>query len=187
MLQNILKTAFICFLSLSFSSLFAQDEPINLTDMHQRIQELEKKLAENGDETVAEIEIDEGWKMSIGFTLSPSFIYTLEDDAPTQLGAPLLATFSLAKEKWFIGAYYSLASNEPSILVNYSLNPKLGVYYLGSINPKIDLKYSSIGLTTPLGNALGFIEVGRNFGSEASSTKPYLVGGVLIFFMKDLN
>jgi|GEM_PF-6456206 len=127
------------------------------------------------------------WTWSAGFTLSPQIIYTFDEKPPRQVGASLLGITSLYNDDWYLAGFYNFASNEPVVLASYTISPKVGMYYFGSLKTNSDIRYSGLGVTTPLGKALGFLEVGRNFGSDAESHKLFMLTGLLIPFHKVLN
>jgi len=127
------------------------------------------------------------WTWSAGFTLSPQIQYTFDKQAPQQVGASLLGITSLSNNDWYLAGFYNFASNEPGVLVSYTISPKVGIYYFGSLKTNSDIQYSGIGVTTPLGKALGFLEVGRNFGSDAENHRLFMLTGLLIPFHIDLN
>lgn len=118
-----------------------------------------------------------------GATLAPQIKISF-DERPKQTGAPILGIITIYNSKWFVAPFYNFASDDVGILISRTLiKDKLSIYYFGT--KKFDQKvyYSGIGVTTPLGKALGFLEFGGLYGREVEDEKGIFgTTGILIPF-----
>lgn len=134
--------------------------------------------------TFAQSEQSNQWTWKAGFTLSPQLVYKFDKEPPKQVGAPLLGITSISNDDWFFATFYNFSQNQQGILISKSVSPKLSTYYFGTVKLDEKINYSGIGVTTPPGKALGFLEFGKNFGGDVADDgkKPFMVAGVLVPF-----
>lgn len=125
------------------------------------------------------------WEWNAGVIFAPQASWDFKTP-PTQASSPLFLSTGIVNKKLSLITFYNTSNNNQGVFLGYQLTHKVTIYGVGTKSLSNKSGFMSVGVNTPLGIALGFIEIGTPLG-EQMDFDPTLYFGAFIPFTTTLK